>query len=242
MTMTVRTRTLDDARRWQAAESEIDLVPEQTAIILCDVWDHHWCPNAETRLEKLLPRMSALTNSLRNRGVLIVHAPSETMDFYARHPGRRRILAAVDQNNAPQPAKIEFPELPVRTGPTQGCDTAIGIESRAVWTRQHPQIPIDDERDVISDEGTEIIQLFRQRGITTALIMGVHTNMCILDRSFAIKAMLGYGLRVLLVRDLTDAMYDPADPPYVDHDAGTALIVEYIEKFLCGTVTSDMLG
>jgi hypothetical protein len=65
--------------------------------------------------------------------------------------------------------------------------------------------------------------------------------MCILDRSFAIKAMLGYGLRVLLVRDLTDAMYDPADPPYVDHDAGTALIVEYIEKFLCGTVTSDML-
>lgn len=241
MTLTARTRSLDDARRWRIAENEIGLVPGQTAIILCDVWDHHWCPNAEMRLEKLLPTMDRVTDSLRERGVLVVHAPSETMDFYADHPARQRVLAGVDPDNAPEPAKIDFPGLPVGIGPTQGCDTATVIESRAVWTRQHPAIVVDAEHDAISDDGAEIIQLFRQRGITTALIMGVHTNMCVLDRSFAIKAMLGYRLRVLLVRDLTDAMYDPADPPYVDHDAGTALIVEYIEKFLCGTVTSDML-
>jgi nicotinamidase-related amidase len=242
MTLTSRTRTLDAARRWRLAEDEIDLVPAQTAIILCDVWDHHWCPNAEVRLEKLLPTMRRLTTSLRKSGALIVHAPSETMDFYADHPARRRVLAAVDTGNAPRPAEIAVPALPVGIGSTQGCDTSGPTEPHAVWTRQHPEIPIDDEYDAISDDGAEIIQLFRQRGITTALIMGVHTNMCILDRSFAIKAMLGYGLRVLLVRDLTDSMYDPADPPYVDHAAGTALIVEYIEKFLCGTVTSDMLA
>lgn len=241
MTLTVRTRTLDDARRWQIAENAIDLVPANTAVILCDVWDHHWCPNAEMRLEKMLPTMRRLTDLLRERGVLVVHAPSETMEFYADHPARQRVLEAVDRDNAPHPAALEFPDLPVGIGPTRGCDTATVIEPRSVWTRQHPAIPIDAARDVISDDGSEIIQLFRQRSITTALIMGVHTNMCVLDRSFAIKAMLGYGLRVLLVRDLTDSMYDPAERPYVDHDAGTALIVEYIEKFLCGSVASDML-
>ena len=49
--MMVRTRRLDHARVWRIAESETEseteLVPGRTAIILCDVWDHHWCPNAE---------------------------------------------------------------------------------------------------------------------------------------------------------------------------------------------------
>ena len=76
------------------------------------------------------------------------------------------------------------------------------------------------------------------RGIGNLLIMGVHTNMCVLNRSFAIKQMVRWGKNVVLVRDLTDAMYDPAMPPYVSHDEGTRLVVEYIEKFWCPTVLS----
>ena len=46
-----------------------------------------------------------------------------------------------------------------------------------------------------------------------------------------------------LVRDLTDAMYNPAMRPYVSHRDGTRLVVEYIEKFWCPTVLSrDLLG
>jgi hypothetical protein len=33
-------------------------------------------------------------------------------------------------------------------------------------------------------------------------------------------------------------MYNPAMPPYVSHEQGTRLVVEYIEKFLCPTVKS----
>ena len=71
--------------------------------------------------------------------------------------------------------------------------------------------------------------------------MGVHTNMCVLNRSFGIKAMTRRGVDVMLCRDLTDAMYDPAKPPYVSHDEGTRLVVEYIEKFWCPTITSEDL-
>ena len=71
--------------------------------------------------------------------------------------------------------------------------------------------------------------------------MGVHTNMCVLHRSFAIKRMVRWGFDVALVRGLTDTMYNPARPPYVPHDEGTRLVVEFIEAFWCPTVTSGAL-
>ena len=72
--------------------------------------------------------------------------------------------------------------------------------------------------------------------------MGVHTNMCVLRRSFAIKQMVRWGVDVALVRDLTDAMYNPARSPYVSHDAGTQLVIGYIERFWCPSILSaDLL-
>ena len=95
-----------------------------------------------------------------------------------------------------------------------------------------------DASDVISDNGAEIYSFLRVRGIRTLLVMGVHTNMCVLNRPFAIKRMTALGIRCILVRDLTDAMYNPEDLPHVSHDEGTQLVIEYIEKFWCPTTTS----
>ncbi len=65
--------------------------------------------------------------------------------------------------------------------------------------------------------------------------------MCILKRSFAIKQMVRWGINVALVRDLTDALYNPAMRPYVSHTEGTRLVIEYIEKFWCPSVESTQL-
>ena len=53
--------------------------------------------------------------------------------------------------------------------------------------------------------------------------------------------MVRWGFTVALVRDLTDAMYSPAHPPYVSHDAGTQLTVAFVEKFWCPTILSQDL-
>ena len=74
------------------------------------------------------------------------------------------------------------------------------------------------------------------------LILGVHTNMCVLRRSFAIKQMVRWGQPIALVRDLTDTMYNPAQPPYVSHDEGTQLVIGYIERFWCPTVASEEIA
>ncbi|MGH3502355.1 MAG: hypothetical protein ACRDQA_15925 [Nocardioidaceae bacterium] len=183
--------------------------------------------------------MNAVAASLRDRGFLIVHAPSETMAFYERSKARQKALAA--PRIAPPVTQMpDPPQLPIAISESEGCDT-IGDTPHAPWRRQHPAIEIDEKRDVVSDSGEELYSVYRARDITDVLILGVHTNMCVLNRPFAIKAMVGWGLRPILVRDLTDAMYDPADPPYVNHDDGTQLVIEYVEKFWCPSATSQAL-
>ena len=110
------------------------------------------------------------------------------------------------------------------------------------WKSQVAAIEIRDE-DAISDSGTEIWNLLESRGITNVMLMGVHTNMCVLGRPFGLRNLSRYGKNVVLVRDLTDTMYNSRSWPYVSHHEGTNRIVEHIEKYVCPTITStDLTG
>jgi len=238
LTLQVRraSRTEDGLAVWEATTTGEEWNAEKTALVLCDVWDQHPCHGAVVRLERMLPRMNDVVAQLRRRGALIAHAPSETMRFYEGTAARERARSATPLT-LPEPLQHDDPPLPVDSS-DGGCDT-VPYAPAGTWTRQHAAIEIDQERDVISDRGDELYRVYRERGIDRMLIMGVHTNMCVLNRTFAIKAMVRLGLRVALIRDLTDAMYNPLRPPYVSHDEGTRLVIEYIEKFWCPTVTSE---
>jgi hypothetical protein len=132
------------------------------------------------------------------------------------------------------------PALPVDDS-DGGSDTG-ELPWHKAWSRQHPGIEIDQQVDWISESGREIYSLMQSCAIEHLLIMGVHTNMCVLNRSFAIKQMVRWGVDVVLVRDLTDTMYNPARSPYVSHGEGTRLVVAFIEKFWCPTVHSADLA
>jgi hypothetical protein len=72
--------------------------------------------------------------------------------------------------------------------------------------------------------------------------MGVHTNMCVLGRSFGIRQMTRLGFNTLLVRDLTDTMYNPRRRPMVTHEQGTELVVRHVERYWCPTTLSAALA
>jgi nicotinamidase-related amidase len=223
---------------WQVVERERVVPAEQTAIIVCDMWDTHWCRGAAERVDEMAPRMNEALAAAREKGARIIHAPSETMDFYAGTPARKRMHEG-RRVDPPPSADRPDPPLPIDDS-DEGPDTGETSWS-TVWTRQHPALVIDQELDGISDEGLEVYSFLRREGIEQTLIMGVHTNMCVLGRSFGIKRMVNWGVSIALVRDLTDAMYNPARPPYVSHDEGTRLVVSYIEKFWCPTVAGEQL-
>ena len=220
--------------------------PTRTAVVICDMWDKHHCPDATERVGEMAPRMNELVKFARAQGALIIHCPSDTMDFYQDHPGRKLAQAAPKVETA-IPLEGWCSLKPDREAPLPiddsdgGCDGCPDCPSYKAWTRQHPALEILPG-DAVTDSA-EAYYLMRQRGITNVMVMGVHINMCVLGRPFSIRQMVRQGQNVVLVRDLTDSMYNHRKAPYVSHFRGTELVVEHIEKYWCPSITSaDLLG
>ena len=236
LTLHLRTRSRLFAGRdeWDEAIVEKMVPVSRLALLLCDFWNDHWCAGAARRVEAMAPAVEATISSARRQGIQIIHAPSDTMAFYEDSPFRLRIQA-IPRLTPPEPLDLPDPPLPIDDS-DGGCDSGEKPWHRA-WTRQHPAITIAGD-DVISDDGIEVYSLLGAKGIDTLLIAGVHTNMCVLKRSFAIKQMTRWGIHCVLVRDLTDTMYNPERWPFVSHEAGTQLVVEYIERYWCPSILS----
>ncbi|MBI1900078.1 MAG: isochorismatase family protein [Planctomycetes bacterium] len=228
-------REVHKETRWKAA---------QTAIIVCDMWDDHYCKLSAQRVGVMAPKMNEMLSAARDRGVMIIHAPSGTMDVYENTPYRKRMKnapaasAPITLLNWCYRDEKREPDLPVDI--STPCDDPIVGEAVRVFSRQHPAIDIIGY-DGVSDSGQEIFNVCKQEGITNIAILGVHTNMCVLGRSFGIRQQVRIGMNVVLVRDMTDAMYDPRDPPYVSHVRGTEMCIEHIEKYWCPSIESGDL-
>ena len=241
-TLSLRTRKRGESERtvrWEVA---------QTAIVICDMWDDHTCSLSAQRVAIMAPRMNQVISAARSLGVMIVHAPSDTMKFYEGTPERQRM------QRAPQ-APSTIPILACPREPAEaknfpiddtegGCDDPVRRAKtwpgRYPWIRQHPAIDILGF-DGVSDNGQEIYNFCKQEGINNIALMGVHTNICILNRSFGIRQFTKLGFRVVLARDLTDAMYDGRKRPFVSHRRGTDLVIEHIEANWCPSILSDDL-
>jgi nicotinamidase-related amidase len=221
-------RVVQEAQDWNASE---------TAIILCDMWADHYCELSAQRVDAMAPRMNRVVSQARELGVLIIHAPSGGVHYYEDTPFRLRMKLAPTvkppvsiqgwcylnpQKEAPLPIKDDV----------RPCDDPVTRKKPDSDRHQHPSIKITGF-DGVSADGQEIYNVLHQEGIKNVVIMGVHANMCILGRPFGIRQMKYLGMNVTLARDLTDAMYDPREPPYVSHKRGTELVIEHIETYWC---------
>ncbi len=236
---------------WQSAE---------TAVIVCDMWDAHHCYRAVLRENQMVPSMERLLSTVRERGVTIIHAPSSCVGAYADHPARLRTLN-VPQAAPPKDINAWCHSIPAEESATYPIDQsdggeddtaeehatwavqlqARGLDPKAPWTKQHPGITIDGKLDFISDRGDEIWSILKARGIKNVILVGVHTNMCVLGRPFGLRRLAVNDVNVVLMRDLTDSMYNPESWPYVSHDEGTKKIISHIERYVCATMTSDQI-
>ncbi|MCH8042677.1 MAG: ThuA domain-containing protein [Planctomycetes bacterium] len=260
--LTTRSRVATPDGKYSTVNKTLTWNPRETAVVVCDMWDSHHCLNAVRRVTEMAPRMNQVLNIARDRGALIIHAPSSCTGPYKDHPARKRAQGAPMASNVPKDIGSWCSKIPSEEKGTYpidqsdgGCDTpaaeqkawqaklkAAGLNPGAPWKRQIDVIEIKDE-DAISDNGVEIWNLMEQRGIKNVILLGVHTNMCVLGRPFGLRQMAKNGKHVVLMRDMTDTMYNPKMAPFVDHYRGTDLIVEHIEKFICPTVlSSDLTG
>ena len=217
--------------------------PRLTALIICDMWDRHWCAGASARVDEMAPVLNELACVMRDSGALVIHSPSDTMDFYAGYPARLRLteteiprfkLAGAGRLNGSLPPLER--ELDSSDG---GCDCMTACIPRKAWTCQNPVIEIHD-RDIIGDDD-RVLSYMKLRSVTDVVLAGVHTNMCVIGRPFGLIKLKANGFYPMLVRDLTDTMYNHRMPPYVSHFRGNGITAGYIEAYIAATITSDQI-
>lgn len=236
-------------------------LPSRTAVIVCDMWDLHTSPNAVIREGEMAPRMNRVLEKVRAAGALVIHAPSGCMEAYEGTPARERALTAPAAARIPHQIGEWCKLLPAEEGAVYPIDqsdgsndddpekkatwtaqlVAKGVDPKAPWTRQIDVLRIDQEKDAISDSGIEIWNLLESRDIDNVILMGVHVNMCVAGRPFGLRQMAKNGKNVVLMRDLTDAIYNPARWPFVSHRQGTALFIEHVEKHISPTISSEQI-
>lgn len=253
MTLHLRSRTAGPDGSGTVSERVESWDPRRTAIIVCDVWDDHWCKSASARVGELIEPLNRTLDAARKRGVFILHAPSSVSAFYQGTPARELARRAP---HAPTPRPLATAErwgtrwcwpdasregvLPIDDS-DMGCScTGTKCTIREAWTRQHPGLRIEPG-DALTDDGQETWNLLAERGIDHVILCGVHLNMCVLGRPFAIRQMVRMGKQVALIRDLTDTMYNPERPPGVDHFTGTDRVVAHVERYWCPSFTSEDL-
>jgi nicotinamidase-related amidase len=247
LVLEVRSRIHDGVQ-----ESTLNWDPRHCAVVVIDMWDDHWCRSAAARVTELAPAVNAALDSARQLGILVVHAPSSVAAFYDGTP-QRALARAAPHKEPPLPLPPDRrwgtgwcwpdpekePELPI-DDTDMGCDCETPCTIRAAWSKQMDAIAIV-EGDALTDDGQELFNLFEQRDVRHVLVMGVHLNMCVLGRPTGIRQLIAFGRDVVLVRDLTDTMYNPRSSPKVSHFDGTRLVVEHVERHCCPSVLSTSL-
>jgi nicotinamidase-related amidase len=238
-----RQRVKADDGEFRVVEKTAAWDPAKTAMVIVDMWDDHHCKSAAERVTQMAPFMNDVVKAARQKGVLIVHAPSDCMDSYSGTAARKNAQQAP---RALTPVKFQWNYFnPDREGPLAeklekggcSCDLAAPCSpSYRAWKRQIATIEIADQ-DAVSADGQEVYNLLAQRGIDNVIVMGVHTNRCVLGRPFGIRQMAYLGKNVVLCRDLTDSYHRDPDA----HFGGLDKIIEHIESYWCPSITSQSI-
>lgn len=216
------------------------------AVVICDMWDATQCISAQRRVVEMAPRVNEVASRLRQDGALIVHAPADCMEYYAKTPARERARRAppvqspvpIDWNDwdasreSPPPGTLAD-DIPCSCEAGEPCTTG---GPGHPWTHQIDSIEISSV-DAVTDSGEELLALLEERRIEDVVVMGVHLNRCVLGRPYGIRQLVYWGKRPVLCRDLTDSYH--RDPH--GHLWGNEQMIAHVERYWCPSLTSDQL-
>ena len=213
----------------------------QSAVVLVDVWDHHYLKDTEARTEvvikdKLLPLLSAC----RQSGMPIIHAPSAPQAM--KHPNW---VALVDhsQLNLPRP---DWPpaEFRSRSGPYHQYRRPDELrEPELVQLRRdrqlHPLVQPQPNEAVVAT-GEELHRYCRQQKIVFLFYAGFNTNACVLVNDYGTLAMSQRGYEVIVIRDCTTGMESRETQSTLSQTHGAVLFLEMFGKY--SIVAEDMIS
>ena len=67
LTLTMRSRAEDTPAK--VVTQRVEWEPAETALIICDMWDDHWCKSAARRVGEMVGPLNKVVKKAREKGV-----------------------------------------------------------------------------------------------------------------------------------------------------------------------------
>ena len=211
----------------------------RAAVVLVDVWDHHYLKDTEARAEEIIQRrIRPLIAECRRSGLELIHAPSPPQA--EPHPawvGREALSQAEGGYGdwPPEDFRSKKGEYAVFAKPAEPREKL--IEELRASRQIHPQVRPEGGEIVVAT-GEELHQYCAKRGILFLFYLGFNTNACILMRDYGTLAMSRRGYEVVILRDCTTGMESPDTQPTLGQTKGAILFLEMFGKY---SLTSEEL-
>lgn len=205
--------------------------PSKIAIIVVDMWNYYYCRTGKKRKEAMIPRMNRVLDEARSLGIQVVFLPTDVIQSYEGYPQRKTVLA-LPHHDLPEP--IDFNPPWPRGGDECTCGPGPQCMVNYGWTAMDSSLKICDA-DLIVHGEQELYNLCKEQGITHLLYVGIAANNCELFKPGAIFSMTRYGLKCVLVRDLSEAETTYVPGRYTPDD-GTAEVIAHIERYIVPTI------
>lgn len=213
----------------------------QTALVLVDVWSHHYLKDVEDRSEAIVcNKIVPLLDACRKAGMPIAHAPSPRMA--EAHPSWVKPMGAEaranDRGDWPPTAFLEksgdFEQYARPIEEREG-------ELRAIRSKleMHPLVQVEGREAVIAT-GEELHRWCRQKGVLFLFYLGFNTNACVLMRDYGTLAMSRRGYDVILLRDCTTGMESFQTRKDLTQTRGAVLFLEMFGHY--STTSEDLIA
>ncbi len=123
--ITLRTRRLTKKNEWIIATETQNINPQKAAIIICDLWNKHWCKAAAECTYTLAKSTNNILEKIRPFGFKIIHAASDSTNYYRNWPQRKAFLTILKDN------KSSKYQLPIMATGTCACGCCVGEAIRS---------------------------------------------------------------------------------------------------------------
>ena len=162
------------------------------AFIVVDTWRRHFCSTTTNRTEALCERINLALPFLRAAGARVIFTP---YGFNGKHPKFVQVRATEMRNKVTPP-----PSRPPHRGTALcDCKTDVKCGDANVDYSISPVLKLEDG-DLICNRSVNGFL----PDIEYILFGGIATNLCILDRPYGIRKMIGAGYKCALIGDLSE--------------------------------------
>jgi hypothetical protein len=224
-------------REYHQFRLEKTFLPSEVGILLVGLWDTHNCLIAQNILDQICPEINKFITRYRGLGSKVILG-SSSLGGKPEYRKYRQAIKGVGFSTF-KDYGMNYPPLPFDDSFDGGIEEPNPDFVRSN-VKLHPSIQLDDN-DLISGNAKEIVNYLNHHHIKHLLVVGAHLNMCILDRPYAIRNLLRYGVNVSIVRDLVDPLYNSKSPPEgypKTREEAKNLLLNYLEKYYCPTTST----